>query len=182
MRDFSHGRIRQQVSFLRRQFLQEGDMPFASVLSKETIAPALEAIEGCWNDRIYTPLMTLWVFLGQVISADHSCRAAVARLIVHRISRGQLACSSRTGAYCQARKRLPEKFFSAVTCLVGSSLDSFVVDGISYAGGRTLVVSGPGVNNGLSFLRPRHLAALGDVFDLVEHHSLCGAIVQDGNN
>jgi len=30
----------------------------------------------------------LWVLLGQVLSADHSCRAAVARLIARRLSRG----------------------------------------------------------------------------------------------
>ena len=126
MRDCNQGRVRQQISFLRRQFAQEGDLPFNSVLSQETIAPALEVIGAYWNDRIYTPLVTLWVFLGQVISADHSCRAAVARLITHRISQGLGACSSKTGAYCQARKRLPEKFFSAVTCLVGRALDSKV--------------------------------------------------------
>ena len=118
MRDCNQGRVQQQVSFLRRQFLQEGDLPFASVLSEETISTALESIDLCWKDRIYTPLVTLWVFLGQVISADHSCRAAVARLIAHRISQGLGACSSRTSAYCQARKRLPEKFFSVVTCLM----------------------------------------------------------------
>jgi hypothetical protein len=118
------GRLRQQVRFLRRQFLQEGDLPFAHVLSPETVAPAVEAIASGWKDRIYTPLVALWVFLGQVLSADHSCRAAVARLIAHRLSEGQQACSSKTGAYCQARGRLPEKFFSAVTCLVGRALDS----------------------------------------------------------
>jgi pimeloyl-ACP methyl ester carboxylesterase len=37
-----------------------------------------------WLDRIFSPLVTLWVFLGQVLSADHSCRAAVARLIAGR--------------------------------------------------------------------------------------------------
>ena len=123
MPDCSHGPVHQQISFLRRQFLQEGDLPFTDILTSETIAPALEAI-GSWKDRVYTPLVTLWVFLGQVLSADHSCRAAVARLIVHRLSRGQQACSARTGAYCQARGRLPEEFFSAVTCSVGRSLDS----------------------------------------------------------
>ena len=86
MRDSSQGRLRQQVSFLRRKFLQEGELPFTDVLSEETIAPALGAIDACWKDRIYTPLVTLWVFLSQVISADHSCRAAVARLIAHRLS------------------------------------------------------------------------------------------------
>ena len=122
----NQGWFRRQFGFLRRQFLQEGDLPFTSVLSEATIAPALEAIDVRWKDRIYTPLVTLWVFLGQVISADHSCRAAVARLIAHRISQGQRACSSKTGAYCQARKRLTEKFFSAVTCLVGRALDAKV--------------------------------------------------------
>ena len=118
------GRLRQQVRFLQRQFLQEGDLPFARVLSDETIEPALKAIDSAWNDRVYTPLVTLWVFLSQVLSADHSCRAAVARLIAHRLSQGQRVCSSKTGADCQARARLPEKFFSAVTCLVGRALDS----------------------------------------------------------
>ena len=33
-------------------------------------------------------------------------------------------CSSETGAYCQARKRLPERFFSTVACLVGRNLDA----------------------------------------------------------
>ena len=126
MRDFNHGRIRRQVSFLRRQFLQEGNLPFSTVLSEQTIAPALEAIDSCWRDRVYSPLVTLWVFLGQVLSADHSCRAAVTRLIAHRLSRGEQACSSKTGAYCQARQRLPERFFSAVTCLVGQALEAKV--------------------------------------------------------
>ena len=126
MRYSNQGWFRQQFGFLRRQFLQEGDLPFTSVLSEETIGPALDAIDFCWKDRIYTPLVTLWVFLGQVLSADHSCRSAVARLIAHRISHGQTACSAKTGAYCQARKRLPEQFFSAVTCLVGRALDSNV--------------------------------------------------------
>lgn len=94
----NYGRFRQQVRFLQRQFLQEGDLPFTTVLSDETIEPALKAIDFAWKDRIYTPLATLWVFLGQVLSADHSCRAAVARLIAHRLSRGARACSSRTGA------------------------------------------------------------------------------------
>ncbi len=55
-----------------------------------------------WLDRIYSPLVTLWVFLGQVLSADPSCRAAVARLIAHRLSRGAFVLAE-TGAYCQAR-------------------------------------------------------------------------------
>ena len=124
MRDCNQGRFRQQVRFLRRQFLQDGDMPFCNVLSDQIVSKAMAAIETCWLDRIYSPLVTLWVFLGQVLSQDHSCRAAVARLIAHRLSRGQRACSAETGGYCQARKRLPEEFFSEVGRQAGQALDN----------------------------------------------------------
>jgi hypothetical protein len=126
MRYFIAGRFRQQMRFLRRQFLQDGDLPFSDVLSEAIVAQALTAVGVCWTDRIYSPLVTLWVFLGQVLSADSSCRAAVARLIAHRLSQGQSPCSAETGAYCQARKRLPEKFFSTVACLVGRALEAKV--------------------------------------------------------
>src|SRR5215468_9404615 len=117
------GSFREQVSTLRRQFLQDGDLPFTNVLTEEVIAQALAAVTG-WLDRIFSPLVTRWVFLGQVLSADHSCRAAVARLRAHRLARGQGPCSAATGAYCQARKRLPESFFADVAGSVGRSLDA----------------------------------------------------------
>src|ERR687895_442294 len=111
MRPTLHGRFSRQVELLRQQFLQEGRLPFTEILSEECFAQVLEQLDLCGNESIYTPLVTLWVFLGQVLSADHSCRAAVARLNAHRVARGLKPCSAHTGAYCQARKRLPEAFF-----------------------------------------------------------------------
>ena len=120
---YSNDRLfRSQFEFLRRQFLQDGQLPFADVLSRETVQQALDLIDVAWNERIYTPLITLWIFLGQVISADHSCRAAVARFVAQRVSRGQRACSSHTGADCQARKRLPEQFLAHIARGVGKAL------------------------------------------------------------
>src|SRR5437870_1931667 len=123
MRHSNRGAFRDQVNFLRRQFLQDGGLPFTDVLTEEVIAQALAAV-GRWLDRVFSPVVTLWVFLGQVLGADHSCRAAVARLIAHRLARGQPPCSAETGAYCQARKRLPESFFADVACSVGRALDA----------------------------------------------------------
>src|SRR5215471_4380132 len=125
MRHCSQERFRQQVQFLRRQFLQGGDLPFTDVLTEEAISQALATVTG-WLDRIFSPLVTLWVFLGQVLSADPSCRATVARLIAHRISRGQRPCSAETGAYCQARKRLPETFVADVARQTGRTLQANV--------------------------------------------------------
>ena len=103
MRDCNHGRLRQQIRFLRRQFLQDGGLPFTDVLSDATVEQALTAAGVVWNDTIYTPLVTLWVFLSQVLSADHACRGAVARLIAHRLSQGQPACGRGRG--CRRRAR-----------------------------------------------------------------------------
>jgi hypothetical protein len=142
MRDVTHGRCRCQFQFLKRQFLQEGELPFANVLTAETIAPALKAIDVAWKDRVYTPLVTLWMFLSQVISADHSCRGAVARLIAHRLSQGQAACSAKTGAYCQARARLPERFFAIATRLVGRVLEAKVQKKWLWKGRRVYMFDG----------------------------------------
>lgn len=124
MRVFHQRRFHQKMRFLQRQFLQDGELPFTDVLSESVVAQSLTSAGVIWKERIYTPLATLWVFLSQVLSQDHSCRAAVARLIVHRLSRGQSACSTETGAYCQAKKRLPEEFFADVVRHTGRALDA----------------------------------------------------------
>ena len=67
MRHSIQGRIQRQVSFLREQFLQDGDLPFTDVLTADVVLQALTTIGTCWKDRIFTPLVTLWVFLGQVL-------------------------------------------------------------------------------------------------------------------
>ena len=88
MRHPAHHRLQRQVESLRQEFLQDGQLPFTDVLTEECLKEALREIKAPWNDRIFTPLVTLWVFLGQVLAADQSCRAAVARLIAHRVAQG----------------------------------------------------------------------------------------------
>jgi hypothetical protein len=125
MRYRAHGRLRRQVDSLRRQFLQQRGLPFADVLSSAGLEGALREVPR-WNDRIFAPLVTPWVFLGQALAADQSCRAAVAGMIARRASQGLEPRSSETGAYRQARRRLPEGFFAAAARLVGRNLDARV--------------------------------------------------------
>ncbi len=126
MRHSKREQFQRQMNFLRLQFLQQRGLPLSDVLSEGVVAQALAAAKLRWTDRIYSPLVTLWVFLGQVLNADSSCRAAVARLIAHRLSQRQSPCSAETGAYCQARRRLPLSFFAQVACMVGRALDARV--------------------------------------------------------
>jgi hypothetical protein len=130
------------MSFLRRQFLQDGGLPFGDVLSRKIVTQALTAINVRWLNRIYSPLVTLWVCLSQVLYPDQSCRAAVARLNAHRLSRRQRPCSARTGAYCQAKRRLPEEFFARVARKTGSALDSKVDSKWLWKGRRVYIYDG----------------------------------------
>jgi putative transposase len=96
--------LRTEVAAVRRH----GDLYFAALLRADHILKAFDRARWFWQGWIYTPAVTLWVFLSQCFSADHSCRDAVARLRAWRVGRGQKPCSPDTGAYCTARDKLPE--------------------------------------------------------------------------
>lgn len=104
-----------QVSCLRRQFVQGSGLPFSEALSAELVGQVLDEVGVFFRERIFTPVTTLWMLLSQVISPDGSCRNAVMRLVAFRASRGEKPRAGRTGSYCRARKRLPEKVLSRLT-------------------------------------------------------------------
>src|SRR5260370_16955940 len=79
-------RRKRQMDLLLAQFAQKDGLAFAEVLPAECVAQALEQEGANWRDCVYTPLLTLWAFLSQVISADGSCRAAVARVLAWLVS------------------------------------------------------------------------------------------------
>jgi hypothetical protein len=82
-------------------------LPFSEVLPGAQIEAVLTQLGTTFRDRVFSPVVTLWTFLSQVLSADHSCRDAVARLLAWRTAQGWKACSSDTSSYCAARRRLP---------------------------------------------------------------------------
>src|SRR5205823_12471210 len=57
-------------------------------------------------------------------------------------SRGLRPCSPRTGAYCRARQRLPEAFFSTAACAVGRALDVQAERGWLWHGRRVYLFDG----------------------------------------
>ncbi len=94
-------------------FLQRPGLPFADALTEEAIHQAFDDEGADFADdpeAVYTPAMTLWAFLSQVLFKDEqrSCLAAVARVIVLRVALGRGPCSGNTGAYCRARGKLSE--------------------------------------------------------------------------
>ena len=60
------------------------ELTLGQVTSTKWIAEVVAQEVGKTCDRIFSPLVTLALFLGQVLSDDHSCRAVVARLLAWR--------------------------------------------------------------------------------------------------
>ena len=88
--------------------LRESDvLPFHEILDTQMVQAAVAAEGVSFQERIFTPVVTLCVFLSQVLDPDHSCRAAVARLIVWLAIHGRKPCAPETNSYCDARQRLP---------------------------------------------------------------------------
>jgi hypothetical protein len=98
---------RRQVCGKRVSLDAAQGLPFHEILSETMVERALAAEGVEYNDSIFTPFLTLCTFLSQVLDPDHSCRAAVARVIVFLAITGRKPCSEHTGAYCDARRRLP---------------------------------------------------------------------------
>src|SRR6476659_3860386 len=92
---------------VRARFARDQGLPFADSLSEPSILDALDEHGVQYRDRLFSPVTTIWGFLSQVLSEDHSCRDTVSRIIAHRAAAGLPVCSPNTASYCNARARLP---------------------------------------------------------------------------
>jgi putative transposase len=118
-------------SLVRNAFLQSEGLPFGEVLSAEEIAAEFAAADAGFaadEGDIYTPTVTLWAWLSQVLHAGNlrSCTAAVARVTVLCIMLGRKPPSPDSGAYCRARAKLPETVLQRLVYRVGDELESRV--------------------------------------------------------
>ncbi len=116
------GRFFRRVAELRAQLANAPELPFSELLSRERVQALLAEFKVVYRERIYTPCVTLWVFLSQVVSPDHSCREAVARFLAFRTAQGLPPCSTETGSYCEARQHLPEGVLSRLARQTGREL------------------------------------------------------------
>ena len=138
--------ILDQIKFFRNSTASAPVLPFADLLSADLVSEILQGLKITFRERIYTPFITLCVFLGQIFSEDHSCREAVARLLAFRIANGQRPCSPDTNPYCRARQRLSEKFLQILVQRVGRWLQRSVPDQWRFHGRRVKSVDGSTVS------------------------------------
>lgn len=94
-----------------------------AVLPREVLTQALAAEVGAYRERVYPPLTTLELFIGQALSPDGACQDAVAKHLSARCARAEGVCSLNTGPYCKARQRLPLGLIERLGAAVGEQLE-----------------------------------------------------------
>ncbi len=109
---------------VRARFARNTGLPFASVLTEANILDVLHEHSIKYRDRVFNPVTTIWGFLSQVLSDDHSCRDAVARVIAHQAASGAKVCSPNTASYCNARSRLRTDVLRTLTMRTAHELQA----------------------------------------------------------
>jgi hypothetical protein len=110
----------------KQKFAQSIGLPFQELLPVSEIEKAIKELSIKYKQRLFSPAVTIWAFLSQVLDFDKSCQNAVSRVITWLSGENVELPSTDTSAYCQARKRLPEKLLQRLFEESGENLESKV--------------------------------------------------------
>jgi Transposase DDE domain len=131
---------------VRARFARNTGLPFANVLTEANILDVLHDHDIKYRDRVFNPATTIWGFLSQVLSDDHSCRDAVARVIAHQAASGVRLCSPNTASYCNARSRLHTDVLRTLTKRTAQELQAGMVEEWKWNGRNVFIADGSHVS------------------------------------
>jgi hypothetical protein len=121
-------------------------MEFFDLFTSGQLLAKTESLLPAHRERLYPPLVTLSMFMKQVLQADDSCQKAVNSWAVSRIGGGLGACSANTGAYCKARQRLPLSMVSELARETGRQLCARSLKRWRWGGRTVKLVDGSGIS------------------------------------
>jgi len=131
---------------VRARFARGQGLPFADALTERSIRDALDEHDVQYRDRLFSPVTTIWGFLSQVLSEDHSCRDVVSRIIAHRAASDLEPCSPNTASYCNARARLPIAVLRTLARRTAQQLQASLPEGWKWNGRNVFIADGSHVS------------------------------------
>jgi putative transposase len=128
MPSIAHSPVQSCTSFRQvvAAFLSQPGLPFAQVLSAERIQRIFARHGNLFGmSAVYSTVVTLWAFLGQVLrdGKEASCQSAVADVVTYQELAGQPAPTADTGDYCRARAKLSEEALHDLTVEVAEEVE-----------------------------------------------------------
>lgn len=131
-----------RASILKQQFLQSVASPWEELLPDSLVQKLLANQKITYYQSVYTPIVTLWAMVSQVLDPDKSLSQAVKRMSTWLSAAGLKPPSSDTGAYSKARKRLPETLVQQLVPIVAEALEAQVPIEQQWCGRRVRVLDG----------------------------------------
>lgn len=136
--------IQDQIKKIKYSFFQLDEGKFNRLICNERLNK-LASLSGNYRDKIFTPIVTLHLFLWQVLNDNGSCKQAIAHLISERVYHGLSLNSFSTGPYCKARQRLSLSWIVEEVKRIGSILHADTGHLWSWKGWNVLLVDGTSV-------------------------------------
>ncbi|MDZ7923854.1 MAG: IS4 family transposase [Marinagarivorans sp.] len=118
---------------------------YLDILKADNITPIIEKYSPVHRERIFTPTVTLSLFLKQALSPDRSCANAVNNYIIDNLEKLPSNISNSTGSFCRSRKRLPLELIQELARHTGNSIkqnlskdydiegNAYLIDGTTFS-------------------------------------------------
>ena len=127
---------------LKQRLFDSVARPWQEILPESKLEPLLAEEGITYRKRVYTPIVTIWAMVYQVLCADKSLSNTVKWLRQWLVLEGEAAPASDTGGYSKARSRLAERVLARLVPDTGAALEQQVPDAQWWCGRRVKVFDG----------------------------------------
>lgn len=134
----------EQIEALRQKSLGRLCELFGPWLPLDLFAPSAKGLNS--RERTFPLSLTFWAFLHQILNPGSPCREVVRKVQSWYAKHRRALPKSGTGAYCQARKRLPLETLLQTHQKLAAKLTEPIRESGAWDGHRVHVVDGTGVS------------------------------------
>ncbi len=131
-----------RAEILKQQLTQSLGLLWQAILPESKLEALLQEEKVSYRNCVYTPFVTLWVMVSQVLEPDKSLSNAVKRISSWLTAAGAECPSQDTGAYSKARQRLPERVLQRLVPEAAEALEQQVPAAQHWCGRRVRVGDG----------------------------------------
>ncbi len=135
-----------QQKRISRYAASSDSFSFFNLLTSPALLNKVESLLPVHRERLFPPTETLSMFLAQAMNTDGSCQMVINDVAVKRLLGGLPVCSTHTGAYCQARQRLPLNMVKELSCYTGDMMAANVPAAWHWRGRPVRLVDGATVS------------------------------------
>ena len=132
----------QSAEILKEQFFKSLGLPWQDILPASRLNELLEEEGIEYRSRLYTPVVTLWAMIHQVLSPDKSLRNTLKCMSTWLRAAGEAAPSADTGGYSKARGRVPETLLQRLVPETAEALEQQIPKAHYWCGRRVKVFDG----------------------------------------